>query len=149
METILDTETKNGGLAFKNISVTQSEKYDDMYTVKFDIENQTGKSFDKEYTLVNLADKVKAQVIEGNIFYLANDYEKVSLHMLKDEIYKAEYNIQIKDDWNELEIYLREYNRENEEYIDIKVFTYKNTFEYESETETESETTTINIITEN
>ena len=62
------------------------------------------------------------------------------------KLYKAEYNIQIKEDWKELEIYLREKDEETQEYIDIKVFTYENTFE--QETESETETTSINIITE-
>lgn len=149
-ETIVNTFTEsknnNGGLAFKNISVTKSDEYNDIYTVKFDIENQTGASLDKEYSLVNLADKVKAKVLEGNFVYWANDYESVSLHMMSNEIYKAEYNIQIKEDWKELEIYLREKDEETKEYIDIKVFTYENT-EQEKESETET-TTSINIITE-
>ena len=148
LETVIKSENSNGGLAFKNISVVKSEEYNDIYTVKFDIENQTGTSLDKEYTLVNLADKVKAKVLEGNFIYWASDYESVSLHMMSYEIYKAEYNIQIKDDWKELEIYLREQDKETKEYIDIKVFTYENTFEPETETETEAETTSINIITE-
>lgn len=140
-ETFLEAENNNGGLAFKNLSVT---KYEDIYTIKFDIENQTGKSLDKEYTLVNLVDKVKAKVLEGNFIYWASDYESVSLHMMSEEIYKAEYNIQTKDEWKELEIFLREYDEETGEYIDIKVFTYENNFE----TITETETTSINIITE-
>lgn len=146
-ETVIQSENDSGGLAFKNISVTKSEEYSDIYTVKFDIENQTGASLDKEYTLVNLADKVKTKVLEGNFIYWASDYESVSLHMMSDEIYKAEYNIQIKEDWKELEIYLREYDKETKEYNDIKVFTYENTFEPETETEEET-TTSINIITE-
>lgn len=147
LKTVIQSENNNGGLAFKNISVTKSEEYSDIYTVKFDIENQTGASLDKEYTLVNLADKVKAKVLEGNFVYWASDYESVSLHMMSDEIYKAEYNIQIKEDWKELEIYLREYDKETKEYNDIKVFTYENTFEQETESETET-TTSISIITE-
>lgn len=146
-ETVLEIEEKNGGLVFKNVLIEKYKNNEDIYTVKFDIINKTGESLDKEYTLVNLADKVKAKVIEGNFIYISNDYERVSLHMMPDEIYKAEYNIQIKDEWKELEIYLREYISESKEYNDIKVFTYTNTFE--SETMTESETTTINIITEN
>lgn len=146
-ETVIQSENDSGGLAFKNISVIKSEEYSDIYTIKFDIENQTGASIDKEYTLVNLADKVKAKVLEGNFKYWASDYESVSLHMMSDEIYKAEYNIQIKEDWKELEIYLREKDEETKEYNDIKVFTYENTFEPETETETET-TTSINIITE-
>lgn len=146
-ETVIQSENDSGGLAFKNISVIKSEEYSDIYTIKFDIENQTGASIDKEYTLVNLADKVKAKVLEGNFKYWASDYESVSLHMMSDEIYKAEYNIQIKEDWKELEIYLREYDKETKEYNDIKVFTYENTFEPETETEEET-TTSINIITE-
>lgn len=147
LETVIQSENNNGGLAFKNISVTKSEEYSDIYTVKFDIENQTGASLDKEYTLVNLADKVKTKVLEGNFIYWASDYESVSLHMMSDEIYKAEYNVQIKEDWKELEIYLREKDEETQEYNDIKVFTYENTFEPETETEAET-TTSINIITE-
>lgn len=147
LETVIQSENNSGGLAFKNISVTKSEEYSDIYTVKFDIENQTGASLDKEYTLVNLADKVKAKVLEGKFIYIANDYETVSLHMMPDEICKAEYNIQIKEDWKELEIYLREKEEETKEYNDIKVFTYENTFEPETETEAET-TTSINIITE-
>lgn len=146
-ETVIQSENDSGGLAFKNISVIKSEEYSDIYTIKFDIENQTGASIDKEYTLVNLADKVKAKVLEGNFKYWASDYESVSLHMMSDEIYKAEYNIQIKEDWKELEIYLREYDKETKEYNDIKVFTYENNFEPETETEEET-TTSINIITE-
>lgn len=146
-ETVLEIEEKNGGLVFKNVLIEKYKNNEDIYTVKFDIINKTGESLDKEYTLVNLADKVKAKVIEGNFIYISNDYERVSLHMMPDEIYKAEYNIQIKDEWKELEIYLREYISESKEYNDIKVFTYTNTFG--SETMTESETTTINIITEN
>ena len=89
LETVIQSENKRGGIAFKNISVIKSEEYNDIYTVKFDIENQTGTSLDKEYTLVNLADKVKAKVLEGNFIYWANDYESVSLHMMSDEIIQS------------------------------------------------------------
>ena len=144
-ETVLN-ENEGKGLVFKNVSVTKSEEKENIYTIKFDIENKTGNSLDEEYTLFNLADKVKADVVNGRFFTLAKNYEIISLKMLKDEIYKAEYNIEIKEDWKTLEIFLRKNNRETKEIEDIKIFTYENNII--EETTTEETTTQISIITE-
>lgn len=144
-ETVLD-ENEGKGLVFKNVSVTRSEENENIYIIKFDIENKTGNSLDEEYTLFNLADKVKADVVSGRFFTLAKNYEIISLKMLKDEIYKAEYNIEIKEDWKTLEIFLRKNDRETGEINDIKIFTYEN--DLQKETSTEETTTQISIITE-
>lgn len=124
-ETVLD-ENEGKGLVFKNVSVTRSEEYDNVYTVKFDIENKTRGPLKENYILANLADKVKATVLEGKFLYWGEDYEQIQLDMLADEIYKAEYNLKIDEEWQILEIYLREPESETGGTNDIKVFTYEN-----------------------
>ena len=152
-ETILD-ENEGKGLVFKNVSVTRSEEYDNVYTIKFDIINNTGSAYSKKFVLANLVDKVKAQVIKGNFIYWQNDYESVKLDMIADEIYKAEYNIVIDEEWKTLEIYLREPDSETGGTNDIKVFTYENDLQEiptettTEETTTETTTTQVSIITE-
>lgn len=145
------------GLVFKNISVTKSEENNNIYTIKFDIENKTEAPLKKNYILANLVDSVKSQVIKGNFIYWADDYERITLDMLANEIYKAEYDIKIDKEWQTLDIYLRETDSETGSTNDIKVFTYENnlpeiTTELTSEETTREiiteETTTINIITE-
>ncbi len=131
--------TNESGLIFKNLSVTPSAEKANVYIVKFDIENKTGKSLDKAYLLVNLADKVKAPVTYGKYLEWDEDYTGVELHMLTDEIFKAEYEIKIENEWNELEIYMREYIKDTEEFTEMKIFTFQNNI---------TETTDISIITE-
>lgn len=144
-ETVLD-ENEGKGLIFKNVSITRSEEYNNIYTIKFDIINNTGSAYNKKFTLANLVDKVKAPVIEGNFIYWQNDYESVKLDMIADEIYKAEYNIIIDEEWKTLEIYLREPDSETGGTNDIKVFTYENDLQ-EIPTETTTEETTTEITT--
>ncbi len=131
--------TNESGLIFKNLSVTPSAEKANVYVVKFDIENKTGKSLDKAYLLVNLADKVKAPVLRGSFLEWNEDFTGVELHMLTDEIFKAEYEIKIENEWNKLEIYMREYIKDTEEFTEMKIFTYENNIE---------ETTDVSIITE-
>lgn len=146
-ETVLD-KNDDKGLIFKNISITKSEKYDNVYTVKFDIINNTGEAYNKNFVLKTLVDKVSVQVLQGNFIYWSDDYERITLNMIADEIYKAEYNIMINDKWQTLEIYLREPDNETGGINDIKVFTYQNELQ-EMPTETTAETTTqVRIITE-
>lgn len=146
-ETVLD-ENEGKGLVFKNVSVTRSEEYDNIYTINFDIENKTGKPLNQKYILANLADKVKTNVLRGNFLYWSDDYERITLDMLADEIYKAEYNIQIDGDWQTLEIYLREPDSETGSINDIKVFTYENDLPTLTEIETTAPTEIITETTE-
>ena len=151
-ETVLD-ENEGKGLVFKNVSVTRSEEYDNVYTIKFDIINNTGAAYNKKFILANLVDKVKVQVIEGNFISWAEKYERINLDMLENEIYKAEYKIEIDGEWKILEIYLREPGSETGGTNDIKVFTYENdlqemTTETTTEETTEITTTQVSIITE-
>lgn len=136
------TETNDNGLIFKNFSIERNTKKVNEYTVKFDIENKTGDSIDKNYLLVNLADKVKAPVIKGEYFIIENDYCGIELHLMQDEIFKAEYNIRIDNEWQTLEVYLRELQDNSEETKDLLIFSTENNLQ-------ETEERDINIITEN
>lgn len=145
-ETILD-EYEGKGLIFKNFSIEKSEDYENTYTIKFDIINKTGSAYSENYVLANLVDRVKAPVIKSNFIYWSKDYEHITLDMLADEIYKAEYNIKIDVEWKTIEIYLREPDNETGGTNDIKVFTYENDLQ-ETTTEETTTTTQISIITE-
>lgn len=142
---LTETETNDNGLIFKNFSIERNNNKDNEYTIKFDIENKTESSIDKNYLLVNLADKVKASVINGEYFIIERDYCGIELHLMKDEIFKAEYNVRIDNDWQNLEIYLREIQPNSEEIKDLLIFSAENNLK---ETE-KAEETDINIITEN
>lgn len=144
-ETVLD-EYEGKGLIFKNFLIEKSEDYENTYTIKFDIINKTGSAYNKNFVLANLVDKVKAPVIKSNFTYWSKNYEHITLDMLADEIYKAEYNIKIDEEWKTIEIYLREPDNETDGTNDIKVFTYEN--DLQEENTTEETTTQISIITE-
>lgn len=118
--------TNENGMIFKNLSITPSTEKDNTYVVKFDIINKTGKGFDKTFLIVNLADKVKAPVIHGNIFEWDEDFAGIELHMLTEEIFKVEYEIKIENEWKILEIYMQEYIKDTEEFTEVKIFTYRN-----------------------
>lgn len=139
---LTETETNDNGLIFKNFLIERNNNKENEYTIKFDIENKTENSIDKNYLLVNLADKVKASVIKGEYLIIERDYCGIELHLMKDEIFKAEYNIRIDNEWQNLEVYLRELQQNSEETKDLLIFSTENNIQ-------ETEKTGINIITEN
>lgn len=142
----INTSNSQNGLIFKNLSVELAEGKENTYRIKFDIENKTGNSINKNYHIINLADRVRAEITKGDFSLWKYDYELIELKILPKEIYKAEYEIKIENEWKELEIYLCEINIEElelKESEEMKIFTFKNNIEIN-----ESETTDINIITE-
>lgn len=140
-----ENEDIKSGLVFNNLTIEQKEDTNE-YIVKFDITNTTDNTISKKFTITNLADKVKANVIEHNttIFNWSDGSETIDLKLVPEEIYKVEYTIQIENDWKLFEVYLSEITSNETDIKDVKIFTYENKQDI---TEITTDTK-LNIITE-
>ncbi len=139
-------ETNQSGLLFNNFTIEPSAETPNEYTIKFDVTNKTDATIEKAFIITNLADKVKAPIINGTYISWREDYKGMELRLIPEEIYKVEYTINMEN-WQTLEVYLSEYTNDENGIKDMKIFTYENNPDL-TETSTETEKTQISIITE-